>query len=189
MLLRKKQSGVTLIEMMIAMVIGLIVLAAAITIFIITIKANSDNVKMIRLTQELRSVMSLVTRDIRRTGYWAGTVSTNTYLSTWNNGVTAGNTLAMSYDANWQGDADAGDSFSYTLDGNEMKLTLNGAQSSLTDSGVVTVTGLSFDVTKLTLTGAEVRNVKVTIIGQLKSDASVSRTLVETVKVRNDVKL
>jgi prepilin peptidase dependent protein B len=63
-----KQRGFTLIELMISIVIGLIVLAAVISMFVTMIKSDNDNLKSIRLNQELRAAMSLITRNIRRAG-------------------------------------------------------------------------------------------------------------------------
>ncbi|MGZ4959179.1 MAG: PilW family protein [Methylomonas sp.] len=62
------QSGFTLIELMISIVIGLIILAAAIGLFVSMTKSDSDNLKSIRLNQELRATMSLIARDLRRAG-------------------------------------------------------------------------------------------------------------------------
>jgi prepilin-type N-terminal cleavage/methylation domain-containing protein len=65
---RIKLGGFTLIELMVAILIGSMVLAAIISLFVTMIKADNDNLKAIRLNQELRAAMSLITRDIRRAG-------------------------------------------------------------------------------------------------------------------------
>lgn len=64
------QQGLSLIELMVAVVIGLIVIGGLTSIVVATLRTNNDNVQMTRLTQDLRAVMQLVTRDIRRAGYW-----------------------------------------------------------------------------------------------------------------------
>ena len=66
--MKYKQRGFTLIELMISIVIGLIILAAVVGMFVTLIKSDNDNLKSIRLNQELRAAMSLITRDIRRAG-------------------------------------------------------------------------------------------------------------------------
>lgn len=70
----KKQTGYTLIEIMIALLLGLIVVAATITIYITTIRGSSDIAKSARLNHDLESAMSLMVNDIRRAGYWGGAV-------------------------------------------------------------------------------------------------------------------
>lgn len=64
-----KHKGFTLIELMIAMAIGLILVAAVITLYVSMSGSNIDYLKSIRLNHELRSAMSLIVRDVRRAGY------------------------------------------------------------------------------------------------------------------------
>jgi prepilin peptidase dependent protein B len=69
----KKIAGFSLIELMIAVTLGLLVLAAVTAVMISTITTNSANLNMIRLDQDLRNIMLLMTRDIRRAGSWNDT--------------------------------------------------------------------------------------------------------------------
>lgn len=55
---------------MIGLATGLFLLAGVIGIFSMSLKSNSDNLKMTRLNQELRSAMDLMQRELRRTAYW-----------------------------------------------------------------------------------------------------------------------
>jgi len=70
-----KQKGFTLIELMIAMMLGLIVIGGALSIYISTIKSSSDVVKSARLNYDLDSAMQFMINDIRRAGYWGGAVA------------------------------------------------------------------------------------------------------------------
>lgn len=58
--------GVTLIELMIALVVGLIVSGSAIALVVSIMKSNSDTIRATRLTQELRTTAEIVTRDLSR---------------------------------------------------------------------------------------------------------------------------
>ena len=66
--------GFSLVEMMIASVIGLIMLAGITYIFTYTVKADTDALKSVHLHQELRAVMDIMIQDIRRSGYWSRAV-------------------------------------------------------------------------------------------------------------------
>jgi type IV pilus assembly protein PilW len=66
---RIKKNGFTLIELMIAMMLGLIVVGGALSIYISTIKSSSDVGKSARLNYDLDSVMQLMVNDIRRAGF------------------------------------------------------------------------------------------------------------------------
>jgi prepilin peptidase dependent protein B len=66
---RKKQTGVTLIELMIGLLIGVIVVAGGISIFLTSVKGQTDNINLTRLNQDMRTMMDIMVRDIRRAGF------------------------------------------------------------------------------------------------------------------------
>jgi type II secretory pathway component PulJ len=61
--------GFSLIELMIALVAGMIVVGAVLAFTISSIRANSDFVKSTRLMQELRNTSDFVTAELKRAGY------------------------------------------------------------------------------------------------------------------------
>lgn len=72
MMILNKQKGMTLIELMISIVIGLIVTATMVAIFSTTSSTNNKTLRITHLDQDLRALMNAVTRETRRAGYWAG---------------------------------------------------------------------------------------------------------------------
>ena len=62
----KKQTGFTLIEIMISLLLGLIVLGATISIYIAAIRGSSDVIKSARLNYDLDSALSMMANDIRQ---------------------------------------------------------------------------------------------------------------------------
>jgi len=67
--IKRPESGFTLIELMIAVTVGLILLTAVLGTFVTMIRSDNDNLKAIRLNQQLRATMSLIARDLKRSGY------------------------------------------------------------------------------------------------------------------------
>jgi prepilin-type N-terminal cleavage/methylation domain-containing protein len=65
----KHQRGVTLIELMVVMVISLIVSTAMILLMASTLGTGTQTIQMTRLTQEMRTAMQLMSRDLRRANY------------------------------------------------------------------------------------------------------------------------
>ncbi|MDO9167812.1 MAG: prepilin-type N-terminal cleavage/methylation domain-containing protein [Methylobacter sp.] len=65
----KQQKGVTLIELMIGLLIGMIVVAGGISVFTTSIKGQTDNQQLSRLNQDMRAMMDIMVRDIRRAGF------------------------------------------------------------------------------------------------------------------------
>lgn len=236
----KKQSGFTLIEIMIALLIGLIIIAATIGIYITTIRGSSDIIKSARLNHDLESVMALMTNDIRRAGYWGGAIAeadsrTNPFTSNTTDillrnlaapttAVTTGNCILYTYDANGDGIVDDNEYYGFRRNGNTINMRLTGTATDPADctnghweeniaGNQITITALSFsldnskclNVTTTTSfnstcavaaatagnlnTGnniAETRQVTITLTGRLADDPTVTKSLSNIVKVRND---
>lgn len=67
--------GFSLVEMMVALVAGLIVSAAVIAFLLSSMKSNGEYVQSTRLTQELRNTLDLASRDLVRAGYSDGALT------------------------------------------------------------------------------------------------------------------
>ncbi len=65
-----RQQGMTLVELLIGLAIGLLVLAVVGTAFINVIRSSDDTLSSIKLNQEVRGLMGFMASDIRRAGYW-----------------------------------------------------------------------------------------------------------------------
>ena len=65
----KPQAGVSLVELMIGLLVGVIVVAGALNVFVSSAKNSGDTLKLSALNQDLRAMMDIMVRDIRRAGY------------------------------------------------------------------------------------------------------------------------
>jgi type II secretory pathway component PulJ len=61
--------GFSLVEMMVALVAGMVVMGAVLTFTVSSVKANSDYVKSTRLMQELRNTSDFIGDELKRAGY------------------------------------------------------------------------------------------------------------------------
>lgn len=68
-MLKTQQKGMTLIELMIGLLVGAIISAGAISAFNNSLKSSTDNMNLTRLNQDLRTMMDIMVRDIRRAGF------------------------------------------------------------------------------------------------------------------------
>lgn len=66
---RNHSRGLSLVELMIALAIGLIVVGAVLAFTLSSLTANSEYVQSTRLSQELRNSMDFISRELRRAGY------------------------------------------------------------------------------------------------------------------------
>jgi prepilin-type N-terminal cleavage/methylation domain-containing protein len=64
-----KQRGMTLIELMVAMVVSVIASTAMVMLMANVLGTSTQTIRMTGLTNEMRTAMSLITRDIRRANY------------------------------------------------------------------------------------------------------------------------
>ena len=65
----KNEKGFSLIELMMALAIGMVITASIGSLFGRLVKHNADVLKMTRLNQDLRASMLLMSNNIRRAGY------------------------------------------------------------------------------------------------------------------------
>jgi len=164
-MLNKKQTGLTLIEMMIAMVLGLFVTAVIITVFSTNVRSSTENLKMIRLNQELRGVMTMMIDELKRQGYSSD--STNADFMNDINTNTSFSCVRYSYDeinrdpagSETAGVQDDDERFGFKLAGNTIEWTRsggsigtlgsadcsNGTWTPISDPNLAEITTLYFD--------------------------------------------
>ncbi|NMG14647.1 PilW family protein [Aromatoleum bremense] len=176
MLSRSRQAGLSLVELMVGLVVGLIVVAGAGAMYVTTVRGQSYGLRAAKLNQDLRATMSVIAADIRRAGYWAGSVvvnagppvtytfPTNPYTAaTTDLAILEGGTCVMyAYDADGLGGAvEPGEVFGFRLTGDEIQMlqtdsvggpTLSsdctvGNWSGMTSNDTVVIDSLSFSTT------------------------------------------
>ncbi len=151
----KKQTGFTLIEIMISLLIGLIVIGATINIYIATVGSSASIIKSARLNHDLEAVMTLMINDIKRAGYWGGarvegvniTTNPNPFTAATRNVQIPVNTCILySYDAGNgtangapDGAVQANEYYGFRLESNTIKMrkkgpVVNDAVTECTDS-------------------------------------------------------
>lgn len=150
------QRGLSIVELLVGTVIALFIAAAAATLLASHLRENRALLLEARLMQDLRTAADLVTRDLRRAGYWgaavdgvwvAGTnsVSANPYAAM--APATAASDAASfrySRDATENGVVDSNEQFGFRLRNGAIELQLGaGNWQALTDTGTLTITQFS----------------------------------------------
>jgi prepilin-type N-terminal cleavage/methylation domain-containing protein len=175
--LPRKARGFTLVEMMVALALGLLVVAAVLAFIFSLIRANSETVLSTRLNQEMRATMALISSDIRRArglsdpiaAVGKGGAVTNPFK---NIDVSTAGCMRYSYSETAGG---ATDYRALRLDNGKVVLvraataaaaTCASAGTPLNTEGVV-ITGLTFDNP-----GGSARRINVVLTGRLKNPPS-----------------
>lgn len=188
---QKQQSGITLIELMIAMILGILVSGAIITIFITNVKSATENIKMVHLNQELRTVMGFVSDEIKRTGYSAS--SDEDYMGAWD--TSTANCVIYSYDQNADGSAYAAatDRLGFRLSGGVVSWGQNvtscaaGTWQPLTDTGIANITAFTLTPNPIVAGSLNINQIELSITGETTLNPNtVERTITETIRVRNE---
>lgn len=139
---RSRQGGFSLVELMVGMVVGLLVIAGAGTVYISTLRGSTESIQMTKVNQELRSIMAVMTSDIRRTGYWSGVApgtpgvpppanpfstagATSLTIHDFDTGTA--NCIMYAYDATYRGTSTPGvlentDVFGFRLNGTDIQM-------------------------------------------------------------------
>ena len=150
------QRGLTMIELLIGMAIGLFIVAAAASLLTGNLRENRNLLIESRLMQDLRTAADMITRDLRRAGYWAaattgvrgdgtGVVMANPYTEVTPIGAPADSTsFRFSRDATENNTVDSNEQFGYRLRNGAIELQLGtGNWQALTDANTLTVSEFS----------------------------------------------
>lgn len=186
---RRQAAGFTLIEMMVAMVIGLIVVIAVIAFIVAIMRSNNQTIQATRLTQELRATMAVIAADLKR----ARSVSDPLAAATSNDAVytnlsSINTATAGCIKYGYQGTG--GNTFrTISVSGNnKVLMSTNSAASPACATGTQ-IGSDQVNITTLTFTAVNSRQYNVVLTGALASANSdmnaVTRTITETVYVRS----
>ena len=206
--------GLSLIELLVGVALGLFVVASATTLLAGHLREGRSLLRESRLTQDLRTAADLVSRDLRRAGYWGAAASgvwsrsasgvlPNPYAAMSPSAAASDAvTFQFSRDASENQRVDSNEQFGFRLRNGAIEIQLGAANwQALTDATTLTVT--EFNVTPtvqdLSLAGyctptcvtsacphQQVRSLAVRISGRSLHDTSVNRSVRSEVRLRND---
>ena len=213
---QKSQRGMSIVELMVGIAIGLIIVAAASLLMSGQLNENRRLLVETQLQQDLRAASDIITRELRRVGadvndqslqsLWFPGRSTSVQENVFAEPLTPlaganGTEVLFSYSPGFAANTD----FGFKLDGGAIKTLLRSAGwQELTDPRVMTV--FRFAVTRDADTEIQlpcaklcpgtndaacwpklrIRNLSVAIAASAAADWSVARSMQTRVRVRND---
>lgn len=157
---RRRQRGLSLVELMVGMTIGAFIMVGVMYLFTADIQGNRKLIATTRVEQDLRNITDLITRDVRRAGYWGnavlGTVAIGATAATTQNpyaamaaasSATSGTvSYSFSRDSVENNTLDANEQFGYQLNtqtGVLQMQTASGTVQNLNDPNFVKITAFS----------------------------------------------
>ena len=211
----QKTSGITFIELLVVLAINTILFAALLTVFISNLTHYRKTLNSNRLNEQLQSALLLMSTEIRRAGYWVNASddigtnqNNNPFMASGVDVSVSGSCILFAYDHNKTGTLPAisssydDDRYGFRLSGQTLQTRPPGASfdcaaaatawEDVTDPNIIRITALTFTLTPVTITtgpgtqGIIFRSVDISITGALTSDATVTRTLTQHIRLRND---
>lgn len=201
----RAQRGLSLVELMVGITVGMFIVAAASMLATNQLNDNRRLMLETQVQQEIRAAMDLIVRDLRRAGYWGNAangvwrptntnVAANPYraLDSADTGATLRYQYQITVDTSQAG---------FTLDGTTIRMRIGDDWQAVTDPQTLTVTGLQMALVEHEVQLGEfcvngcsggacptltVRDVQVSITGRAVHDAAVVRRMDQTVRLPND---
>ena len=147
------QRGLSIVELLVGVVIALFIAAAGTTLLANHLRENRALLLEARLMQDLRTAADLVSRDLRRAGYWgaavdgvwsdgASSVAANPYAAL-SPAAAASDATSFGYsrDATENHTVDSNEQFGFRLRNGAIEIQLGaGNWQALTDAGTLTIT-------------------------------------------------
>ena len=205
------QRGLSLVELLVGITLGIFLVGGALSMLASDLKGSQQMLLTARLNQDLRATADLVSRDLKRAGYW-GNATSGVNLSTgssvvtsnpYNSVTTATNTITYTYskDTTENNTVDSNEQFGFKLSGGAVQMqTSSGTWQSVNDTSIINITAFSITESRTAVDASGfctttpssntptlyIRAYDVTLTGQAVSDSSITRTLVTKVRLRND---
>lgn len=203
----KNQKGVSIIEVLMALLISTIVTAAVITLFSNSLNTSRQLTGTAKLDQTLNNALETIAQDIQRAGYNTNATAsaTNPFFSGADDVTIGGgaNCVTFSYQIDSTSTPATVNRFGYQLSGGAVQYRTSGTGcgtgtwSNLTDPNLVTISTFTttLNTTNISPTTGSTsaaspytgyRSVTITITGALVSDPAVTRTITRTIKIYNN---
>jgi len=200
----KKQSGLTIVELLIGLAIGLVITGVVLSVFTTSLINSQGVIQNGKLNDDLNAVMDIIVSDVQRAGYSNATPSKtgNPFMQAGTDiSVSNGNCILFTYDRNSNGTVEDNEKFGYRLSGNAIQDRPVGAAfncgapisawENLTDPNVIIITAFTVSLSNVAIkVGAgtdtiNYRTVSLSITGHLTTDNTVTKTITRTIKVYN----
>ena len=211
---RARQRGLSLVELMVGIAVGLVIVAGASVLMTTQLFENRRLVAETQMQQDLRAATDVMARDVRR----AGSAGEGLVLGTlWFPGATETTPNVLAEDLVM---GTSGIDFTYkpvtevtappmafALQGNAIKTKIKMGMQELTDPNIMKVTSMATDMKRVISVALpcpnvclapvagddtacwpryEVRKLRIDVQAEAKADNKVKRNISSTVRLRND---
>lgn len=206
---RRRQAGLSLVELMVGVAVGLFIVAGAAVLVSGQLGENRRLLVETQIQQDLRAAADIITRELRRAGYlaqpqtliWNAQEPTKQPVANLSAGLklNGGDVVSYSYERPPAAPSDNG----YQLVGKAIRQRIGSSVQDLTDSSTLSITkftvalqplpaqqlacpALCADGTQSCWPTLKMVDATVTIEGEAVGDSAIHRSVVSRVRLRND---
>lgn len=195
-----KKKGFSLVEIMLSLLLGSVLIAMVIGLYVTGVSSAAKSLKYSRLRTDLQSMMSIMETDIRRAGYGGddylvGSGGTKT-VDSQNSGTSKcivysynHNSAAIITDTNRMGfrfsAAKHEIQFGNAVDPLATNCYSEGHWTALSDKNFIKITDLTFVESVASSAAASIRSVAIHLSAELVADSSYKHAINTRVQVRN----
>ncbi|WP_019613146.1 prepilin-type N-terminal cleavage/methylation domain-containing protein [Psychromonas ossibalaenae] len=195
-----KHHGFSLVELLIALLLGSVLLAMVIGLYVTGISSGSKSLKYSRLRTDLQSIMSIMETDIRRAGFGGSEFMVASGGSKTVDSINSADENCIVYYYNHNVASEISDSnkmgIRFEAPENEIQFGTgvdplagncysSGTWTALSDKQFIKITGLKFSESIVSNAASTIRSVSINLTGELVSDSSFTHSISTTVQVRN----
>jgi type IV pilus assembly protein PilW len=165
---RHLMHGLSIVELLVGMAIGLFILAGSSALFVANIASSRRLALETRINQDLRATMDLITRDLRRGAYWgnalegtrANATQANPYAAVTLTPATNPSQILYSYtrDTTENNSLDNNEVFGFRLSAGAIQMCMGGSSASscnnwqtLSNTDILRISALSIAPTETTI--------------------------------------
>lgn len=203
----KGTKGFSLVELLIALLLGSVLLAMVIGLYVTSVSTGAKSLKYSRLRTDLQSIIAMIETDIRRAGYGGNgylvgagadkTIDINDVdITVGSNIVKANSCIIYYYNHNNTSDVESENKMAFRLNSGAIEFD-SGAEkvansacatsgwTDISDNQFVTITNFTLTENVVSSASATIRSVKIELAGELVSDSSYTHSITTRIQVRN----
>lgn len=206
---KSTQRGVSLVELMVGMVVGLVIVAAAGTMHVVTTRSGGETLASAQLNTTLRNVMGVIVDEVRRAGYSRDGGRNSPFMNQTGGAVSdlsvnaAGTCVEFSYDTDANGTLADTEYAGFRVVGGVVQTRnggagaiadcANGSWENLTDVGSVQIVNhsngsnyfiLSFQCMNASTGASDANRCNPAIAGSVAAAAAAGGTTVDLIETR-----
>ena len=194
------QKGFSLVELLIALLLGSVLLAMVIGLYVTGVSTGAKSLKYSRLRTDLQSIISIMETDIRRAGYGGPDFMVGSGASKTVDRSADMHCIVYYYDHDSTGSISSANKMGVRFIPAENEIQFgtgvgplatdcyssgNGTWTALSDKQFIKITALDFTESIASSASATMRSVQIDITGELVSDSQYTHSIKTKVQVRN----